>query len=418
MSMLFLMDVKQYEKLWLKRLLMMVLCLSICLLSTVSVASKTSVSKRVYSVLTDVQAILYPESTGSNSKSANDTATSGTPDLNKAKRLVASLKMDSLSEYEQALIHQLSASIAWSEENYSGVYNATKSAWQLQVLPAKDQLMMEKRLAQVAMYLEQWQQGVAHFESWLVNRELYNQKVEVKHQIAVASDDYLLMAQGSYQAELWYKTLHYSDIARKQWRKEVGPKTSNLLKESWLQLKLGALLNLLDGEVIHKQGDRLANQPILNESQLRLLAIEELTVLAQHYPTKDYWRQLAFMYLRKVDQQSEKEAKRRRVLALASLESAYLSDLIVTEQDILWMVQLQMYLENYRRAADILATNLTSERLPRSVRNIRLLASNAMASRDYKLARQALLDVKALDPKADISESLATAETMINKVYP
>lgn len=311
--------------------------LAIALLSTSSQARNTNkLSPYVQKLLLQAQQVIVPPDESDNSKalaSAKQIKEQSTAAINKLNQI-------KLNSYEEALFHQLQASIHLHKSDYKSALPHAERAWNTKALNEPEQRKLQHIIAQLAFSQEQWDKAIIQMDDWI---SYTNTQTDKPDAIVVSANDYLILAQGHVKKEQWAAALPPINMAITL--KSPAP-------ESWYQLALAS----------HQQLDQK------NES------IALLKTILPIYPSMRYWEQLAAIY-QKTEQYD---------LALTALRAAHMGGFIKKESHYIWLTQLAMQQNVPLRGAEVLSTAIKDGQVKSSKDNLKLLANAWLLAKHYK----------------------------------
>lgn len=242
-------------------------------------------------------------------------------------------KVESLSDYEKAMMWQTFAYAYSAQEQYGRAAEAFEKCLALNALPPASVVNARYNLAQLYLVQENYGKAITNFEIWFKMAENPN------------ADAYYMMAAAYAQANRPREALPH---ALKAVAKATGP------KEPWLQLVLSLQVQLNQ----HRD------------------AAETLQKLIAHFPKKTYWMQLAAVYS-EVDDQKK---------ALATMKVAERNGFLTSENELLNLVQLYLNNDIPYRAAVTVERAIAAGRLPNNAKNQELLANAWLRAREYERA--------------------------------
>ncbi len=289
----------------------------------------------------------------------------------KLQKLLAGVKKDS---YEQAIILRSLASIYAFQNQYKKSAQLLEQALATKALTETQQQEAMLNLGQLYMANEQYQKAVDTLDPWL-KQHPNSTDVQVR----------ILLANGYAQLKQYRKALPYIEDVIKNAKNP---------QESWLQLNLALYYELQNYS---------AAAGILRR------------LIAQYPEKKDYWQQLASVYLQ-LQQYSN---------ALTIKNLAYKKGFISSESQILELVNLFLYNKQPYQAALILNKELNSNTVKQNSAHWELLANAWTNAREYKKATAALEKASVLNEKGELylqlgrihveQEEWGTAISALNK---
>jgi len=260
-----------------------------------------------------------------------------------ARQAIAKLNLDKLSPYERSQVEQILAAVEQSQENYPAARQHLAAAIAAGGLNELDISRLHYQIAQLWLAQEKWKEGAAALEEWFKTSTNPN------------SAAYYLLAVAYYQQELLDRALPPAqkavDLAEKP-------------QESWLQLVLA----------LHMQKEHWRE------------TIPLLTRLIGMFPDKKiYWLQLSSVY-----GQLEQYPK-----ALAIMQIAYNSGLIVDDSDVRRLADLMLFNEVPYRCGQLLEQAIAKKMVKVDSKLYEKQANCWIAAREYS---------KAIDPLAKAAE--------------
>lgn len=241
--------------------------------------------------------------------------------------MIADRGKDELNSYELANVYNLMAFIHYSREDYARALQAYENVVSQPDIPLAMEINTRYTVAQLHFVQENWREGIDALLKWFEMSE------------NAPANAYVLLAQGYYQLEDYPKSLENVEIAIDLYReKDKTP------KEQWYNL--ARFLYTDRGDV---------------DSALAVL--EELLT---HYPKKDYWVQLGYMY-------SEKGNEKRQ---LGSMETAYVQDLLDKDGELRNLASLYLSQGVPYKAGKVLEQAFEDDLIEDDVKNYELLAGS------------------------------------------
>jgi tetratricopeptide (TPR) repeat protein len=261
-----------------------------------------------------------------------------------ARRLMDEMsRRKSLNPHEQALMWQTYAYIQSSQEQYDQAVTSFEKCLALDAMPEAAMLGTQYNLGQLYMSVGRYRDAVKVLVDWLG-------KVENP-----AASAYYLVSMAYVQLEDVKNALPYAKKAVAADKKPT---------ESHLQLLLA-----LEFELKHYPQ-----------------VADVLEVLVTHFPKKNYFLQLAAVY----------GELRREKRSLATLELAYVQDLLDRESELLNLAQAYLYHDIPYRAAQVLEKGLADEIVSEDAKNWQLLGDAWLHAREYDQALEPLRRAAAL----------------------
>jgi tetratricopeptide (TPR) repeat protein len=257
-------------------------------------------------------------------------------DWAEANKVLAKLQKQDLNDYERAQMLNLSAYIAYAQDNFGQAIRAYEQLLDQPGLPEALRTSTVYTLSQLYFSQENWQKSINALEQWM---RLTNED---------SLTAFEMMAQAYYQMGEYRKALRpaYKVLEIKQAAGEPIPEHSYMLLR-----------------VLHYE---------LGEYNMVVDVLHDLIKIA---PKRQYWMQLASIY-------GEMEDQRKQ---LNTLELMYLQGLLTEETEILTLIGLLLNNELYVRAGRILEENLESGAISSTFEHWRLAAQAwTMAQEDQK----------------------------------
>jgi len=268
----------------------------------------------------------------------------------RAKLLKILPELDNNS-YEQAITLRSLASVYALENQYQKSAKLLEQALATNALTADLQQQTLLNLGQLYMATEQYQKAVDTLDPWL-KKSPDTKNIPVR----------VLLANAYTQLKKYRKALPYIEYAVKH---------SKQPNESWLQLNLA----------LHYQLENYS------------AAADILRMLVAQYPDKkDYWQQLASVYLQ-IQQYTN---------ALTVKQMAYKKGYIRSESEILQLFNLFLYNKQPYQGATLLSKELESRNVKQNSQNWEILANAWTLAREYKQAINALEKASALHPEGEL----------------
>jgi len=274
------------------------------------------------------------------------------------KRLKGLLPQLAPGGYEKAVGLQMLALVQGARHRYRQAAQSLAESVALEALPDHAQQQARYDLAQLYLAADAPAQAVMELETWF------------DHADQPSAGAYFLL--GSAHVQL------------KQYREAIAPlqraiEAAQSPDETWYQTLLGA----------HYQ---LADYPS---------CAEVLEAMVRLFPERDYWQQLAGIYL----------LLNRDERALTVLELAYRQKRLQREQDLLQLAQLYLARDIPFKAAQLLEAEMQSTRVEDDAVNLELLANAWAQARERTKAVAAYQ--RALRAGADARVGLYVAELYI-----
>jgi tetratricopeptide (TPR) repeat protein len=236
-------------------------------------------------------------------------------------------RRNELNSYELANVYNLYAFIHYSREDYAKALEAYENVVRQPDIPLAMEINTRYTVAQLHFVQENWREGIDALLRWFEMSE------------SAPANAYVLLAQGYYQLEDFPKALKNVEIAIQMNReKDKTP------KEQWYNL--ARFLYTEKGDV-----------------DSALATLEELLT---HYPKKDYWMQLSFMY----------SEKNNEVRQLGSMETAYVQDLLEKDGEFRNLASLYLSRGVPYKAGKVLEDGFAEEVVEDTSKNYELMAGS------------------------------------------
>ncbi len=257
---------------------------------------------------------------------------------------------DELNSYELANVYNLMAFIHYSREDYGRALQAYENVVRQPDIPLAMEINTRYTVAQLYFVQEQWREGISALLKWFEMSD------------NAPANAYVLLAQGYYQLEDFPKALENVEIAIDLYReKDKTP------KEQWYNL--ARFLYTDRGDI-----DR---------------SMEVLEQLLIHYPKKDYWVQLSYMY-------SEKQNEVRQ---LGSMETAYVQDLLDKDGELRNLASLYLSQGVPYKAGKVLERGFEEGTVEDTTKNYELMAGS------WRQAQEIDKAIPAMETAASKSDS-------------
>lgn len=268
---------------------------------------------------------------------------------------------DELNSYELANVYNLMAFIHYSREDYARALQAYENVIRQPDIPLAMEINTRYTVAQLHFVQENWREGIAALLKWFEMSE------------NAPANAYVLLAQGYYQLEDFPKALENVEIAIDLYReKDKTP------KEQWYNL--ARFLYTERGDVDS--------------------ALQVLEQLLTHYPKKDYWVQLSYMY-------SEKSNEVRQ---LGSMETAYVQDLLDKDGELRNLASLYLSQGVPYKAGKVLEKGIENDIVEENAKNYELMAGS------WRQAQEVEKAIPAMEIAASKSDS-GELYTQLGSIY-
>lgn len=266
-------------------------------------------------------------------------------DLATAEKLLTAMIDDrgknELNSYELANVYNLYAFIHYSREDYDKALQAYENVVKQVDIPLAMEINTRYTVAQLHFVQENWREGIAALLKWFDMSE------------NAPASAYILLAQGYYQLEDFPKSLENVEIAI-----NMQTESGKTPKEQWWNL--ARFLYTDRGDVDS--------------------ALDVLENLLTHYPKKDYWIQLGYMY-------SEKSNEKRQ---LGSMETAYLQDMLDKDGEIRNLASLYLSQGAPYKAGRVMEKGFENEHVEDNSKNYELMAGSWRQAQEIQKAIPAM----------------------------
>lgn len=241
--------------------------------------------------------------------------------------MIADRGTDELNSYELANVYNLMAFIYYSREDYAGALRAYENVIKQPDIPLAMEINTRYTVAQLHFVQENWQQGISALLKWFDMSD------------NAPANAYVLLAQGYYQLEDFPKALENVEIAI-----DLYNEKGKTPKEQWYNL----------ARFLYTEKDDIDR------------SMDVLEELLTHYPKKDYWVQLSYMY-------SEKE---NQVRQLGAMETAYVQDLLEKNGELRNLASLYLSQGVPYKAGKVLEQGFEDDIVEKNSKNYELMAGS------------------------------------------
>lgn len=256
--------------------------------------------------------------------------------------------------FSECVVLRSLSSVYSLKSNYKKSADYLSRCLKLKVLPENQQQQGTGTLGQLYMAMEQYKKAIDTLGPW------------IQSGTTVTPDIYALMANAHTQLKQYRQALPYIDKAIAASKKP---------SETWYQLKL-ALYYQLE-----------------NYSQAAVL----LKKLIQLYPDKkEYWMQLSTVY------QQLKDFNKASTIKHLAYNKGYIN----TENELLQLVNLLIYVGNPHKAARILQVEIKRNRIKSNAKNWELLANAWTQAQEFDNAVKALETASTLNSNGRLYQQL------------
>ncbi len=274
--------------------------------------------------------------------------------LDKLNRLMERQR-DRMTPFDKASVLQIRGSAHVNMENYDEGLNDFARALEMRALPSEQNSRLRYNLAQLYFVTERYEESIEFFNRWLAEDD-----TEADH------NTYFMLAGAYYNLDRFEESLEPIDLAIEKSKEPT---------RRYYDLK-NVILNELE----------------MTDARIELMK-EMITIWTDEL---SLWRQLSSLYL---DQGKELES-------FGVLESAYLSGLIESSDDIRMLAQFYSSFNNPHRGAKLIETELERGNLERDVDNLELLSQLWSQAREHRKAIPVLRDAARLADTGDLSYRL------------
>lgn len=240
-----------------------------------------------------------------------------------------------LNSYELANLYNLYAFIYYSQERYDKALESYRQVIAQPDIPVALEVNTRYTVAQLYFVMENWKTGIEELNRWI-------QMVDNP-----GANAYVLLAQGYYQLEDYDRSLSNVERAISMHR-QAGKQP----QEQWLTL----------ARFLHYEKGNIDK------------AIELLEELVTHFPKKDYWVQLSYMY-------GEKKQDKKQ---LAALETVYIQGMLDNERELLNLAYLFLANDVPYSAAKVVDKAIKEKKVEDNSKNLELLANAWRAAQEIK----------------------------------
>lgn len=250
--------------------------------------------------------------------------------------LQATLEMR-LSDYEKALVFNMSAYMYFALEDFPRAQQAYENVVTLEKVP--DGLLQTAQLSLAKAYMieEKYQKALNAINVWfdMVDK--------------ISPDPYVLRAQIKFQLKDYKGAL--PDVKKAI---TMAQKENKTPKENWLLVERAVYFQNSDFKSLER-------------------CLKDLITL---YPKEQYWTQLSYVY-----SELGKQDK-----SLVALETAYEQDLLVNENQIMSLAQYMLAEETPYKAAKVILNGIKTGKVEESGKNLSLLGDALMMAKEYDQA--------------------------------
>lgn len=265
---------------------------------------------------------------------------------------------ENMKPFDRATVLQIRGTAHVNLEDYDSALRDFSEAVSLRALPVEVENQLRFNMGQLNFVLERYEVAVELLEEWISESE-----AEISH------TTYFMLAAAHYNLE--------------QHRQALDPIVTAIRLSEEPQKRYYDLNNILFSQLsmAEEQADLLE----------RMVAIwpKEVT----------YWRQLASNYLERGDNKK----------SFGVLESAYISDLIEEESDIVLLAQYYSQFDNPHRGAEVIEEEMANERVERTVDNLELLSQLWSQAREHRKAIPVLQEAASMSDTGMLSFRLGQA---------
>ncbi len=284
-------------------------------------------------------------------------------DLKLAKELLEEMRTaggkNELNSYELANMWNMYAFIYYSEENYPKAIEAYNNLIAQPDIPVQLEINTKYSIAQLYFVTEDYKNAVRMLAEWFKVADNPN------------ADAYMLMGQGYYQLKQWDNAIKFVEQGlAKNAEKGKDP------KEQWL---------LLARVLYFEKG----NIPAM---------VNVLETLVRLYPKGEYWIQLSMMY----------GEQKKELLQLATLETAYVQNMLTRESELLQMAGLYAGNDVPYKASKVMEKGIKAGIIKETSKNLEYYGNFLTSAQEIKTA------VGPLQKAADKAEKGEPAARLAN----
>jgi tetratricopeptide (TPR) repeat protein len=252
--------------------------------------------------------------------------------------------------------------VYYSQENYRKVLQAYSQVLaQAPDIPLQMEYQTKYQMGQLYFVIEDYPKATSTLEEWFTLDPLAKDNINAR----------VLLAQGYYQTKQYDRAL--SEIEEAMRLTQAKGKEA---KENWY---------LLMRVLYYDKGDMKKVAWVLEE-------------LTRRWPKKDYLVQLSAIY-------SELNNEQRQ---LSALEAAYVSDMLIRQQDLLNMAYLFLGADVPYKAAKVISKGIKDKNIEASAKHYKLLGTAYRAAQEVDKAIPAMEQAAKLSPKGENWARLAS----------
>ena len=271
-------------------------------------------------------------------------------------------KSDKMNGYEKATMWNFYSFVYYSQENYRKVLQAYSQVLaQSPDIPLQMEYQTKYQMGQLYFVIEDYPKATSTLEEWFTLDPLAKDNINAR----------VLLAQGYYQTKQYDRALSQIEEAMR-----LTQAKGKEAKENWY---------LLMRVLYYDKGDMKKVAWVLEE-------------LTRRWPKKDYLVQLSAIY-------SELNNEQRQ---LSALEAAYVSDMLIRQQDLLNMAYLFLGADVPYKAAKVISKGIKDNNIEASAKNYKLLGTAYRAAQEVDKAIPAMEQAAKLSPKGENWARLAS----------
>lgn len=262
-----------------------------------------------------------------------------------------------LNSYELANLYNLYAFIYFTKEDYDNALRSYEQVIKQEDIPYAMEVNTKYTIAQLYFVKEDWRKGVNTLLEWFRLKEELGEPV--------GANAHALLSQGYYQLKDLRKSLEHIEIAIDDYKSK-----DKVPKEQWWGLQR---------YLYYEKNDIRKVVQILEET-------------LKYYQKKAYWQQLAAMY---------GELKRDNDM-VATMETAYVQDLLDKERELVNMAYLFLSVEVPYKAAKVLDKGIKQKQIEPTSKNLELLGNSWRQAQEIKRAIPEMAEAARKSDKGEL----------------
>lgn len=262
-----------------------------------------------------------------------------------------------LNSYELANLYNLYAFIYFTKEDYENALRSYEQVIKQEDIPYAMEVNTKYTIAQLYFVKEDWRKGVNTLLEWF--------RLKEELQEPVGANAHALLSQGYYQLKDMRKSLEHIEIAINDYKSK-----DKIPKEQWWGLQR---------YLYYEKNDIRKVVQILEET-------------LKYYQKKAYWQQLAAMY---------GELKRDSDM-VATMETAYVQDLLDKERELVNMAYLFLSVEVPYKAAKVLDKGIKQKQIEATSKNLELLGNSWRQAQEIKRAIPEMAEAARKSDKGEL----------------